>query len=245
MSATTTKGTGASPALSRALALADEIDQFPLGECAPDEDPAKQWAYVYPFRDIATRFIAAAKRIGDPDLSEMIVGLDTWPEYITDALALRAKLWCATDYLREAAEDPEYESGVASNAAFLDLTIIAQLKSAKCNFDLAKLARFCEELNDTYRRGNYLACLLLLRAAMNHVPPIFGVQTFAQVVAGSGKSLKAILTRLEDEARPIADLHAHILIRTRELLPTKHQVDLYKASFEILIHEILAKTGSL
>jgi hypothetical protein len=245
MSAPITKGKGASPALSRALVLADEIDQFPLGECAPDADLSKQWAFVYAFRDIAVRFIAAAKRIGDPDLSEMIAGLDTSPEYITEAYELRAKLWCATDYLREAVENPEYETGVVSNAAFVDPSIIVQLKSAKCAFDLSKLVRFCEELNDAYRRGNYLACALLIRAVMNHVPPIFGAHTFAQIVAGSGKSAKAVLARLEDEARPIADLHTHILIRNREPLPTKHQVEPYKTGFEILMHEILAKTGTI
>jgi hypothetical protein len=231
-----------SPALSRALALADEIDEFPLERCAPDDDLSKQWAYVYPFRDIAVRFIAAAKRIGDPDLSEMIAGLGTSPEYITEAYELRAQLRCATDYLREAAENPEYETGVVSNAAFVDSGIIVQLKSAKSDFHLLKLVRFCEELNDTYRQGNYLACLLLIRAVMNHVPPIFGANTFAQVVAGSGKSVKAVLSHLEDDTRPIADLHNHILIRVRESLPTKHQVEPYKASFEILMHEILAKT---
>jgi hypothetical protein len=223
------------------LALADEIDQFPLGKCGPDEDLEKQTAYVYAFRDIAKRFVAVAKRIGDPDLLEMITGLDTSPNHITDAYDLRANLWCVADYLRDAAANPEYQSGIVSNAAFLDPAIIAQLKSAEYSFDLAKLTRFCEELNDTYRRGNYLSCLLLLRAVMNHVPPIFGAQTFAQVVAGSGKSIKAVLSRLE-EARPIADLHTHILIRTREPLPTRHQVEPYKASFEILIHEILTKT---
>jgi hypothetical protein len=232
-----------SPALSRALSLADEIDQFPLEECALDADPEKQWAYVYAFRDIAKRFIAAAKRIGDPDLSEMVAGLDDASlYYITDASDLRASLWCAVDYLRDAAENPAYESGVVNNAAFLDPAIIAQLKSAKFDLDLSKLVRFCEELNDTYRRGNYLACVLLIRAVMNHVPPIFGAHTFAQVVASSGKSVKAILTRLGDEARPIGDLHTHFLIRIREPLPTKHQVEPYKASFEILIQEILART---
>jgi hypothetical protein len=129
-----------------------------------------------------------------------------------------------------------------SEEMFLDEGNILQLKSTKARFDFAKLIRFCEELNDSYRRGNYLACILLIRAVMNHVPPIFGVQTFSQVVAGSGKSVKAVLSSLEDEARPIADLHTHILIRAREPLPTKHQVEPYKASFEILIHEILTKT---
>jgi hypothetical protein len=202
-------------------------------------------AYVYSFRDIAKRFLAAARRIGDPDLSELIVGLDASPEFITEAYDLKANLQGIIDYLREVSQDPSYEVGVANNSSFLDQYLISHLKSVRSlAFDFIKLIRFCEELNDSYRRGNYLACTLLIRAVMNHVPPIFGMETFAQVVAGSGKSLKAVLSRLQDESRPIADLHTHMLIRSRESLPTKNQVEPYKAGFEILIQEILTKTQS-
>jgi hypothetical protein len=84
---------------------------------------------------------------------------------------------------------------------------------------------------------------LLIRAVMNHVAPIFGEQTFAGVVASSGKSVKAILSRLEDGARPIADLHTHMHIRQRESLPSKNQIEPYKASFEILVQEIVARNS--
>ena len=76
---------------------------------------------------------------------------------------------------------------------------------------------------------------------MNHIPPIFGFEKFSQVVASSGKSVKAVLSHLQDQARPIADLHTHILIRSKEQLPSKHQIEPYKASFEILIQEIIVK----
>ncbi|MGO8842965.1 MAG: hypothetical protein ACLQF1_18065 [Methyloceanibacter sp.] len=232
-----------SPTLSFLLLLADDVEQFPLHNCSPSGDPDKQTAYLYEFRDKAKRFVAAAKRVGDPDLSELIVGLDMSPDHVTDAYDLKAHLQGVIDYIREAANDPEYETGVRLNSAFLDQETMSKLKSAKLPaFDLTKVIRFCEELNDSYRRGNYLSCALIIRALMNHVPPIFGAQTFAQVVAGSGKSVKAILGRLEDEARQIADLHTHMHIRQRELLPSRNQIEPYKASFEILIQEILAKS---
>lgn len=232
-----------SRALSLALEIAEEIENFPLGKCGPSDDPDMQTAYLYGFRDVAKRFLAAAKRIGDPDLSELIVGLNSSPEFITDAYDLKAELAGVIDYLREVAENPEYESGVKSKSAFLDQEIILKLKSIRPPpYDLTKLVRFCEELNDAYRRGNYLSCTLLIRAVINHVPPIFGVQNFNHVVSSSGKSIKAVLGRLEDEARPIADLHTHMLIGPKESIPTKHQVEPYKAAFEILIQEILART---
>jgi hypothetical protein len=216
--------TGMSPTLSLALEVAAEIESFPLGKCGPSDDPDMQTAYLYGFRDIAKRFLAAAKRIGDPDLSELIVGLDPSPEYNTDAYDLKGDLIGVIDYLREVAKNPEYEIGVTNNSAFLDQGIVSQLKSIKPPpYDFIKFARFCEELNDAYRRGNYLSCTLLIRAVMNHVPPIFGVQNFNQVVANSSRSIKAVLSRLEDEARPVADLPTHMLIRFKESIPTKHQ----------------------
>lgn len=86
---------------------------------------------------------------------------------------------------------------------------------------------------------NYLSSILLLRAVINHIPPIFSATSFAQVVANSKRSVKAILSILEDGARPIADLHTHLMIRKRENIPTKNQVEPYKSAFELLINEII------
>jgi len=105
--------------LSLALEVAEEIENFPLGKCGPSDDPDMQTAYLYGFRDVAKRFLAAAKRIDDPDLSELIVGLNSSPEFITDAYDLKAELVGVIDYLREVAENPEYESGVKSNSGGL------------------------------------------------------------------------------------------------------------------------------
>lgn len=43
--------------------------------------------------------------------------------------------------------------------------------------------------------------------------------------------------------RPIADLHTHILMRKRESLPSRNQVEPYKASFELLLHEVIVNAG--
>jgi hypothetical protein len=192
--------------------------------------------------DLARPFVAAVERIGDPDLSERISRLNLDIEHITEAYTLRAELQASIDHLREVSADSTYGTSVKSNAAFLELSVLAALRQAKSQkFDCTKLVRFCEELNDAYGRGNYLSCALLIRAIMNHVPPVFGCRTFAELTAQSGKSLKAIFERLEDDARPIADLHSHALIRAKESLPTKHQVEPYKASFELLIQEAMVR----
>ena len=76
-------------ALARALELADEIEKFPLGKCSPSDDPDKQWAYLTDFIDLVRPFIAAVKRIGDPDASEMLAPFEMSPEHISYAFRRR------------------------------------------------------------------------------------------------------------------------------------------------------------
>ena len=228
--------------LNQALHYAEEIKKYPLGNCGPSDDPDKQTAYLYGFRDIAKMFASSAKRIGDPDLSNMISELDLSPEHITDAYDLRAELFGIIDYLDSASANEDYQKSVNLNSSFLNIEVLDDLKKIEnSKFDIKKLVRFCEELNDSYSRANYLSCALLIRAVMNHIPPIFNAEKFSQVVANSGRSVKAVLSHLESQARPIADLHTHFLIRSREQVPTKHQIEPYKPSFEILIQEVIFK----
>jgi hypothetical protein len=231
-----------SAALRLAIQLADEIEQFPLSKCGPSDDSDMQYAFCAEFRDMAKRFVAAVKRIGDPDLSSLVAELDTSPEYISEAHELRANLYVAIDALREATQDPTYEATVAAHGAFLSPEVLLKLKAIPVTrLDPAKLVRMCEELNDSYARANYVSAVLLLRAAINHVPPVFGVETFGEVIAQSARSIKAVLGRLNEDARPIADLHTHMLMRRSELLPTKNQLEPYKAAFEVLIQEVIVK----
>lgn len=231
-----------SPKLRLALKLADEIVEFPLGTCGPSDDPDKQTAFLAGFNSITTRFFAAARRIADPELTEMLNGVVEHPEHIEEAYRQKHCLVAAIDYLKEASEQPSYEDDITSNTAYVAPAVIEQLRAAKpTKWDFTKLIGFCEELNDAYRRGAYLSTALLIRAVMNHVPSVFGEQTFAAVVAQAGRSAKPMLERLEKEARPIADLHTHILMRQRESIPTKNQVEPFKGSFELLLQEMIAR----
>jgi hypothetical protein len=231
-----------SAALALASRLADDIENFELGHCGPSDDPEKQYVYTAAFRDLAVRFVGAIKRIGDPDLSAMLDGLNTNPKNIVESHYLWAQLGVVIDALRELTEDPNYAATVAANLAFLDHEALARLKAVESGrLDCSKLIRMCEELNDAYSRANFISATLLIKAIMNHVPPVFHVETFAQVVANAGRSVKSILGRLENEARPVADLHTHIQMRTSESLPSKNQLEPYKAAFEVLIHQIIAR----
>ena len=65
--------------------------------------------------------------------------------------------------------------------------------------------------------------------------------TFQQVVSQSPRSVKELLKPLEEVSRDVADLHTHSPIRHKESLPTKSQVEPFKASLEVLLHEIIVK----
>ncbi|MCF8719762.1 hypothetical protein [Nitrospina gracilis] len=226
--------------LKRALDLASEIEQFPLGNCGPSDDPDKQTAYLYAFREIAKRFISIVKRINDTNLTKMISEINESPELITEAYDLRSDLLAIIDYINDAHQNPEFENETGNHEPFINVDVLTQLKAINNpRLDIKKLLKMCEELNDAYGRGNYISAILLLRAIMNHIPSVFNAKTFLEVVANSGRSVKGILSNLNANSRPISDFHNHILMRPKEQLPTKNQIEPYKASLEILIQEII------
>lgn len=105
-------------------------------------------------------------------------------------------------------------------------------------FDLTKLIQFCNELNSCRRDGNLCAVIMLCRAIIDHVPPIFGVRTFNEVAnnyAGS-RSFKESMGRLNSSSRNIADQHLHTPIRNSEVLPTITQVD-FSNDLDVLLSE--------
>jgi hypothetical protein len=106
---------------------------------------------------------------------------------------------------------------------------------------LAKVIQFCHEINGTFNSGHFLGTALLIRALINHVPPIFGYERFDQVVSQSTKSRKELFKPLDDIARDVADLHTHDTIRHKENLPTKRQLEPFKPNVEILLQEIITE----
>jgi hypothetical protein len=112
---------------------------------------------------------------------------------------------------------------------------------ASSEFDFQKLVRLCEELNSSYDNGNYYATAMLTRGVLDHVPPLFGHKTFAEVAnnySGGGRSFKEAMQHLEGAARKISDGHLHMPIRKSETLPTPQQI--YCGSqIDVLLAEIV------
>lgn len=68
--------------------------------------------------------------------------------------------------------------------SYLDAQVIAAIKAQEGTdrFDRSKLLRLIQELNDNYLRGNGYAAHALLRAILDHVPPLLGCADFTAVV---------------------------------------------------------------
>ncbi|MBC7838406.1 MAG: hypothetical protein H7Y39_07185 [Nitrospiraceae bacterium] len=123
---------------------------------------------------------------------------------------------------------------------YVNETRISELE-AKANpkFDTARLVRLCQELNAAHRAGALMATIMLVRAVLDHVPPVFGVQNFDQVVNNHqwGRSDKKSITQLQASSRNVADAYLHTQMRNRETLPTFQQVD-FRSHVDVLLAEI-------
>jgi len=117
---------------------------------------------------------------------------------------------------------------------------IIELGSIKSEeYDLRKLVRLCEELNICFERKCYLASAMIVRAILDHVPPIFGYVAFKQVAANyAGASFKDSMARLENSLRNIADGHLHRPIRKSEVLPNRTQV-YFGQDLDVLLAEVV------
>jgi hypothetical protein len=91
-----------------------------------------------------------------------------------------------------------------------------RIKDGKSQFNVAKLLRLIEELNDNYARRNSYATHALLRAVLDHIPPILGQPDFNAVANNYswGRTDKRYLKRLAD-FRDQADDALHRQISTR------------------------------
>jgi hypothetical protein len=106
-------------------------------------------------------------------------------------------------------------------------------------FDLRKLVRLCEELNICFAKECFLSTMMLLRAILDHVPPIFSFKTFADVASQytGGRSFKQAMQHLES-SRTISDHWLHSQIRRPESLPNVTQIN-FSNDLDFLLAEVV------
>lgn len=133
------------------------------------------------------------------------------------------------------------QSDEISASSFLSLIRITELKGfSHTDHDFTRLICLCEELNDNATRNNPHAVIMLTRAILDHVPPVFGFDTFTMVAsnyAGGGSSFKKSMERLENQARKVADRFLHTKIRKKETTPTMQEVN-FAQELETMLSEL-------
>lgn len=119
---------------------------------------------------------------------------------------------------------------------------IASLNSA--DFDFTRLVNILHELNVAARSNSYLSVAFLVRAIIDHIPPIFGFRTFVEVVNNykATISLKRHMDHLQKSLRNVADAYLHETIRPKEELPHFSQVD-FRAALDHLLAEVVRVLG--
>lgn len=124
---------------------------------------------------------------------------------------------------------------------YVDLTRIDELKSIQnSEYDLKRLIRLCEELNIANQNDCYMSIAMIVRAIIDHIPPIFKESNFSEVANNykGAKSFKKSMEHLNNSLKNIADSYLHIQIRKKEILPTVKQVN-FSPDLDLLLSEIV------
>ncbi len=138
-------------------------------------------------------------------------------------------------------ENDTKRSPEASSDSFIDEKRISELRRISNRvFDLSKLLQFLIEIDSSYKQENYFSVIMLVRALIDHVPPIFNQKSFAEVVNNyrGSKSFKESMEHLDKSSRKIADQHLHCQIRKKEVLPNKTQVN-FSNDIDVLLAEVV------
>ncbi len=116
-------------------------------------------------------------------------------------------------------------------------TLLRLTKIDNKDFDLSKLISLCKELDDNYSLENYHSCAMLLRAIVDHIPPIFDKINFDSVCAQHGsRSFKDIVKPLNETAKKIGHNYLHEQINKKVLVATETQVN-FQANLDTLLNE--------
>lgn len=214
--------------------------------CGPSDDPDQQTAVTTGYQYLLVQL----KRLASPLLPEAEGGrLNALKIDVHDIYTVyeaRAEVDALLPHI-EAALDAVHDGAllVGTSAWMIERGLLDQLGAAKpTKFDTRFLVRICQEINSCWAHGNVVGTVLLMRTVLNYIPPVFGHQTFPQVVANSSRTLKDSLTHLEDGLRKIADFHTHRRMGPADHYPSSAQVEPFKPQFELLLREVVTRVNT-
>ena len=205
--------------------------------------PDEQTAVTTGYRHLVVQFKRLVAPILTEDAASRLNAIQVEVDNIYTVYEANAELDALLPEVEDALETFN-EAGAPVRGCIVDPSLIARLSELKAaHLDVTSLVQMCREINSSYTHGNVLATVLLMRTVLNHVPPAFGNDTFAQVLAGVGKSLKESFEHLENGLRKIADFHAHRKIGQTETYPSMAQVEPFKPQFELLLQQVVIRAS--
>jgi hypothetical protein len=212
--------------------------------CGPSDDPDQQTAVTAGYRHLVIQF----KRLASPVLASpsasRLNAIEVEIDNLYSAYDAKSELDALLPEIEAALErlDDNANLHISEGSAIVADSRLIELRSLVSeDFDFRKLVRLCEEINSAYSLQSYYATAMLIRALLDHVPPIFGLKSFGEVAnnyAGGGKSFKETMHHLENASRKVGDMHLHLPIRKSETLPTAQQVDCGQ-QLDVLLSEIV------
>jgi len=228
----------------RIAQLIDEVRDFHF--CGPSDDPDEQIAVATGYHYLVTQLKRQAGHLLPEAEQARLNSIEVDIGNIYSAYEARAEIDALLPDIEEALQrSNDTVLALGANKWIVDpqrINKLSQISSTDVDFEF--LSRLCREINSCFAQGHVLATLLLMRTILNYVPPVFGHDTFAQVVAQSGRSLKQSFDHLENGLRKIADFQTHRQLRNSDLYPTMAQVEPYKPQFELLIDEVMERVKS-
>jgi hypothetical protein len=227
--------------------IADLIEQVRAFRfCGPSDDPDEQTAVTSGYRYLVVQFKRLAAPILASPAASRLNAIEVEIDNLYSAYDAKSELDALLPEIEEALQHlNDANLYIADGSAIVAESRLVELRLLRsADFDFRKLIRFCEEINSAYGLQCYYATAMLIRGLLDHVPPVFGLKTFSEVVnnyAGGGRSFKETMHHLENASRKVGDAHLHMPVRKSETLPTAQQVNCGQ-QLDVLLSEIVRIT---
>lgn len=140
--------------------------------------------------------VSGASPLTSQEKKEALVeGLDEAEAFLGALIKGREILGEEENAVREKDTEPE------SSASYIREEIVKGFRGKKDSFDYKKLVRLLEELNSNFAAGHLYSSSMLVRAVLDHVPPLLGCGSFEEVVSSyvwPSKAEKDFMESLRD-----------------------------------------------
>jgi integrase len=137
--------------------------------------------------------------------------------------------------------DKKIKSKTKVKNSYISITKIRKMELINNTlYDFSKAIEILNQINQAYDSNMNFTVGILVRAFIDHIPPIFNCKNFAEVANNYNgtSSFKKLMKKLQDSLRNISDSFLHIQIRKNEELPSHNQVN-FIPEMDALLSEII------